>query len=104
MSSKNDTFRTIISHSGAITHSDYLTNFIGEKPNKYGFYKTDIDLAFQSRSRWKPKDRESFINSCLIHFPLSSHLPFLSPLRESTNLDITPPLLANQVSVELLSL
>jgi hypothetical protein len=45
-----------------------------------------------------------FINSCLIHFPLSSHLPFLSPLRESTNLDITPPLLANQVSVELLSL
>ena len=73
MSSKNDTFRTIISDSGSITHSTYLTKYIA-KLNKYGFYKTDIDLAFQSRSRWKPKDRESFINSCLINMNISKFI------------------------------
>jgi len=94
MSKLTKVYSTVEAMSGAITHLTYLDNYIGKNPvsidkltrkkidttlkyaglnrhERRAWYKTDIDLSFQSRSRWDMNKREEFINSCLVNMNIS---------------------------------
>ena len=68
-------YTTVEATSGLITHLTYLEDYIGFgiKPilNHTVRYKTDIDLSFQSRTRWDMIKRQLFINSCLVDMNIS---------------------------------
>ena len=66
-------FKTLVAESGLVNHFDYLNQYIGEK-NPHGYHTTDIDLSFQSRSRWDLTKRSRFINSCLMNMNISKFI------------------------------
>ena len=87
-------YTTVEANSGLVSHLTYLNDYIGTEPvipekltrkqidtmlknagfnrhQRRAWYKTDIDLSFQSRSRWEMTKREEFINSCLVNMNIS---------------------------------
>ena len=83
-------YTTVEATSGLITHLTYLDDYIGigiepilnrhqRRAKVAGAqmvyhtvrYKTDIDLSFQSRTRWDMTKRQLFINSCLVDMNIS---------------------------------
>ena len=73
MKKNRKVFKTLVAESGLVNHFDYLNQYIGEK-NPHGYHRTDIDLSFQSRSRWGSKKRSNFINSCLMNMNISKFI------------------------------
>ena len=69
------TFETVVYDSTRTrmlmsTYVDWATKLANNEVN----YFIDIDLAFQSRTRWSTTQKENFINSCLVDMNISKFI------------------------------